>query len=205
MLSRESIEFHQPAEGLPARPAGWGPGSAHRIPYVCFSPLFETHKRPSALTPEALLAAPSRGTRRLRILLISTEAPPIVSGVARVVGHLTRSLRAAGHEVDHLSGADLGRVTLGEVRLSGLALKWRSLLRDLGKYDLVNLHGPAPTMSDAFLALHRWCRADRRPALVYTHHFDVHFEGAQSACACAHRAARCGRWRQSLSGSPAPC
>jgi rhamnosyl/mannosyltransferase len=56
------------------------------------------------------------------------------------------------------------------------------LVNQIGNYDVVNLHGPAPTMCDAFLALHRLTQANRRPALVYSHHFDVDFEGANWAC-----------------------
>jgi rhamnosyl/mannosyltransferase len=41
------------------------------------------------------------------------------------------------------------------------------------RYDVVNVHGPVPTMSEVFLLLMRTVVARQRPAIVYTHHCDI--------------------------------
>ena len=99
----------------------------------------------------------------------------MTSGVARSIGRLAEGLRAHGHHVDLLSSLEIGRVFVGEARLSALTLRWRGLAPKLAGYDVINLHGPAPTFTDAFLTLHRSTGKDRCP-LVYTHHFDIEFE-----------------------------
>jgi rhamnosyl/mannosyltransferase len=109
----------------------------------------------------------------MRVLLICSEQPPIESGVARAIHHLTTGLRDRGHRVDVLSGADGTYWENGEFRLNTLALRWRSVHATLSDYDVVNVHGPAPTISDAYLALLRSVRRSRRPRVVYTHHFTI--------------------------------
>jgi glycosyltransferase involved in cell wall biosynthesis len=121
-----------------------------------------------------------RGTRRLRILIITSEAPPIVSGISRSVDRLATGLRALGHHVDVLSSAQIPRLVLGEVRLSAFAVYWPALARRLPGYDVINLHGPVPTMSDAFLLLARLSRAPC--AIVYTHHSALQIRGAERLC-----------------------
>ncbi|AGL17163.1 glycosyltransferase family 4 protein [Actinoplanes sp. N902-109] len=118
--------------------------------------------------------------RHLRILIITSEAPPIVSGISRSVDRLAAGLRGRGHHVDVLSSVQIPRLMLGEVRLSALALYWPALARRLSGYDVVNLHGPVPTMSDAFLVLARLTRASC--AIVYTHHSALQIRGAERLC-----------------------
>ena len=85
----------------------------------------------------------------MRILIIVSEYPPVASGVARSVDRLARGLRGYGHEVDILSGADAPYFVSGQVRLSGLGGRLLRLGPDIaGHYDLVNVHGPVPTISD---------------------------------------------------------
>jgi len=109
--------------------------------------------------------------RTLRILIVASEAPPVHGGVARFVQVLRDGLMARGHKVDLVSYPQIPRVTLGEVRFSGLLFKLRTLGRRLDQYDLIHLHGVAPTFSEVFLGYLRMQRVC--PPLVYTHHFDM--------------------------------
>jgi glycosyltransferase involved in cell wall biosynthesis len=118
----------------------------------------------------------------MRTLTVVTEAPPVRSGIAQTVAQVTAGLRGLGHEVDLCTAADVGRVSFGEIRLTGLVRHWPALMRDLGQYDVVNLHGPAPSFSDAFLALWRTLPREGRPALVYTHHSEIELSGFRPLC-----------------------
>ena len=57
-------------------------------------------------------------------LTVVTEAPPVRSGIAETVAQVTAGLRDLGHEVDLCTAADVGRVSFGEVRLTGLVRHW---------------------------------------------------------------------------------
>lgn len=124
---------------------------------------------------------------RMRVLLIVSEAPPTVSGVARCADRLSQGLRLLGHDVDVLSSREIPRWTLGEFRVSSFLAHWPSLARRLGDYDLVNVHGPVPTMSDAFLWMAGRIQAYRRPALVYTHHCTIDLPALPRLCAAYER------------------
>lgn len=126
----------------------------------------------------------------LRALLIASERPPIKSGVAESVGRLSAGLRARGHSVDVLAGTDGRSLTVGEFRFNNLALKWPAIRRTLSDYDVVNVHGPAPTISDAYLALLATVPRARRPYLVYTHHFSIDLPGWKRASQTYDRANR---------------
>ncbi len=119
----------------------------------------------------------------MRVLIVVSEAPPIISGVSRCVDRLVRGLEAASNEVDVLSSNEIRRWGFGEVRLSSFLARWPAISRRLNDYDVVNLHGPAPTMSDAFLALFRLRQTSSQPILVYTHHSDIDIDGARPLCA----------------------
>lgn len=108
-----------------------------------------------------------------RVLLIASELPPSATGVAHTVGRLVSGLRNRGYEVDTLSSADSGYLVFGEFRLSGLVARWPQVARVLDSYDVVNIHGPCPTISDVYLLLMRTVRRAQRPAVVYTHHFTI--------------------------------
>jgi glycosyltransferase involved in cell wall biosynthesis len=109
--------------------------------------------------------------RPLRILLLATEGPPTQSGIARTVEYLRSGLSARGHTVDIVAHPQVGRFVAGEVRLYNLLRHIPRLLRAAGDYDVIHLHGAAPTFSDAFLLFAR-TRGARTP-LVYTHHCDI--------------------------------
>ncbi|WP_308200970.1 glycosyltransferase [Actinoplanes sp. M2I2] len=128
---------------------------------------------------------PAAPDRPLRILIFTSEVAPVVSGIATSMGNLSRSLTAAGHHVDVVSRADFPHFIRREFRFSGFALSWPRFRRLLGGYDVVNVHGPVPTMSDAFLLLAATMR--RRPAVVYTHHSDLAIPGLGVACAAYNR------------------
>src|SRR3954463_492670 len=130
-------EAEQPPS--PARPGAPRPGAVR----TAWSP-------PRQNPPAEHLNGTVR-TRALRVLVLTSEAPPVVSGVSRCVDRLTTGLRERGHHVDVLSSAEFPRLVLGEWRLSSLAVRWPMIARRLSRYDVVNLHGPIPTMSDAFL------------------------------------------------------
>ncbi|GEL18868.1 glycosyltransferase [Pseudonocardia asaccharolytica] len=120
----------------------------------------------------------------LDVLVITSEAPPIVSGISRCVDRLSTGLRARGHRVDVLSSVQIPRLTAGEVRLSALAARWPGIARRLDDYDVINLHGPVPTMSDVVLLLAGSCRGT---PIVYTHHSALAVRGAERLCAIYNR------------------
>jgi glycosyltransferase involved in cell wall biosynthesis len=111
--------------------------------------------------------------RPLRILMVATEAPPVRSGIAAVVGYLQDGLQRRGHQVDVLAYPEVGRLAFGDIRLSGLIFKLPRLLRRMGEYDVVHVHGATPTVSDVALLFIR--RRGRYPVVIYTHHMDLAF------------------------------
>jgi glycosyltransferase involved in cell wall biosynthesis len=117
----------------------------------------------------------------LDVLVITSEAPPIVSGISTCIARLTGGLADRGHRVRVLSSADIPRFSLGELRLSSFAAHWPRIARELRHFDVVNVHGPAPTMSDAFLRLSALLPEHARPAIVYTHHSPIDIPGARRA------------------------
>ncbi|HXA28869.1 MAG TPA: glycosyltransferase family 4 protein [Candidatus Angelobacter sp.] len=133
----------------------------------------------------------------MRVLTVVTEAPPIRSGIALTVEQLAARLSARGHDVEVISAADVGRVSFGEVRLTGLAGHWRGIRERILAADVVHLHGPAPSFSDAFLALWRTIPRSRRPPLVYTHHCEIDLPAVGAACRLYERA----HWRLARAAS----
>lgn len=128
--------------------------------------------------------ADRRGTAGLDVLIVTSEAPPIVSGISRCVDRLTGGLRERGHRVDVLSSVQIPRLMLGEYRFSAMVAYWRQISRLLADYDVVNLHGPVPTMSDVFLLL---AGARRGTPIVYTHHSALAVRGAETLCKLYNR------------------
>lgn len=123
----------------------------------------------------------------MRILIVVSETPPITSGVARCSGQLITGLRALGHEVDVVSSLNVPRKSFGEFRFSAFVGHWPRIAGELASYDLVNVHGPAPTISDAFLALAQLLHPLRRPPIVYTHHCAIDLAGWGGACGTYNR------------------
>lgn len=109
----------------------------------------------------------------MRILIVASEAPPVVSGVARSVGEIAAGLQARGHEVRVISSAEAAGVRWDRLRLSTVGVRLVSAIRDDEPYDVVNVHGPSPTISD--LSLLRLLAPRNSPPVVYTHHFALHF------------------------------
>ncbi|SHG28885.1 Glycosyltransferase involved in cell wall bisynthesis [Jatrophihabitans endophyticus] len=126
----------------------------------------------------------------LRVLILTSEAPPVVSGIAKTVEMLQRGLRERGHEVDITSRQDFPRLMRREIRLSAFAFFWPRVARDLPTYDVVNLHGPVPTISETFLLLIRTMRRAERPAVVYTHHSDLAIPRLERWCGIYNRLAK---------------
>jgi glycosyltransferase involved in cell wall biosynthesis len=113
----------------------------------------------------------------MRILVIASELPPVASGVAHSTGRLIDGLRKRGHQVDTLSSADAPYFRSGEVRLSALGGRLSRLAPKIrSRYDLVNVHGPVPTISDVSLLLLRAIRRHGRPPILYTHHWTLEFD-----------------------------
>jgi rhamnosyl/mannosyltransferase len=127
------------------------------------------------------------GWRPLDILIVTSEAPPIVSGIATCIDRLAAGLIAREHRVRVLSSTQIRRVAVGEWRLSSFVAHWPRIARRLGHFDVVNLHGPVPTMSDAFLWLSGWLPSHLRPAIVYTHHSPIDIKGASGMSACYNK------------------
>src|SRR3984957_9202527 len=111
--------------------------------------------------------------RPLDILIVTSEAPPIVSGISTCVDRLATGLTARDHQVRVLSCAQIRRVVFGEWRLSSFAAHWPRIVRELPHFDVDNVHGPVPTVSDVFLWPSRWLPPHARPAVVYTHHAPI--------------------------------
>ncbi|HLE53457.1 MAG TPA: glycosyltransferase family 4 protein [Anaerolineales bacterium] len=109
----------------------------------------------------------------MKILIIISETPPILSGVSRVADKLSQGLRNRGHQVDMISIHDIPRMERGEIRLSSMFLKLGHLKARLSDYDVIHLHGPVPTFSDVFLLLGLRGLRSPRPRLVYTHHAPI--------------------------------
>ena len=124
------------------------------------------------LAPQAA-EGPVVGRRPLDILIMTSEAPPITSGVSTCVDRLATGLIARDHRVRVLSCAQIRRIALGEWRLSSFVAHWPWIARQLRHVDVVNVHGPVPTMSDVFLCLSGWLPPHARPAVVYTHHAPI--------------------------------
>jgi glycosyltransferase involved in cell wall biosynthesis len=113
----------------------------------------------------------------MRILVIASELPPVASGVARSTDRLVRGLRQHGHQVDTLSSADAPYFRSGEVRLSALGARLLRLAPKIAtRYDLVNVHGPVPTISDVSLMLLGALRRKGRPRILSTHHWTLEFD-----------------------------
>ncbi|MBA3907275.1 MAG: glycosyltransferase, partial [Pseudonocardiales bacterium] len=129
-------------------------------------------------------SAHSDGDRELNVLIVTSEAPPIVSGISRCVDRITVGLRDRGHRVDILSSVQIPRLCFGEYRFSALLAYWHRVSRMLADYDVVNLHGPVPTMSDVVLLL---AGARRSVPIVYTHHSALAVRGAERLCRIYNR------------------
>jgi glycosyltransferase involved in cell wall biosynthesis len=125
----------------------------------------------------------TRTAPALKVLVVTGEAPPIVSGISRTVDRLTAGLRERGHTVDVLSSVQIPRLVMGEYRFSAMAAYWPGIARSLDSYDVINLHGPVPTMSDLFLAL----GTRRRTPVVYLHHCPLAIRGVERLCGVYNR------------------
>jgi glycosyltransferase involved in cell wall biosynthesis len=128
------------------------------------------------------------GARRpLDILIVTSEAPPVVSGISTCVGRLEQGLLSRGHSVTVLSSVQIPRITLGEWRFSSFAAHWKRIARDLQDFDVVNIHGPIPTMSDVFLRKVTQVPTYARPPVVYTYHSPIDIKSASRMSAMYNR------------------
>ena len=114
----------------------------------------------------------------LDILIVTSEAPPIVSGISTCIDRLEKGLTDRGNHVTVLSSVQIPRVTVGEWRFSSFAAYWRRVARELRNFDVVNLHGPIPTMSDVFLREVTRLPSYMRPPVVYTYHSPIDIKSA---------------------------
>jgi glycosyltransferase involved in cell wall biosynthesis len=138
------------------------------------------------LAPRTLVELPSGhasatrspGYRPLDVLIVTSEAPPIVSGISTCIERLATGLTHQGHRIRVLSSVQIPRLAVGEWRLSSFLAYWPRIARELRHFDVVNVHGPVPTMSDAFLRLSNALPPHARPAIVYTHHSPIDIRGA---------------------------
>jgi glycosyltransferase involved in cell wall biosynthesis len=111
--------------------------------------------------------------RPLDVLIVTSEAPPIISGISTCVARLAGGLTERQHNVRVISSAQIRRVMFGEWRFSSFVAHWPRIARELRNYDVVNVHGPVPTISDVFLGLSNLLPDHSRPAIVYTYHSPV--------------------------------
>ena len=93
------------------------------------------------------------------------------------MGQIVDGLLSRGHAVDVLAAVDFPRWIMGEVRFTGVVPRWGALAPKLPGYDVINVHGPVPTLSDALLPLIRVLPATLRPPVVYTHHSNIELSG----------------------------
>lgn len=148
------------------------------------------HRRPE-LHERTTRVAPGTGgdVAGLRILIVTSEAPPVVSGISRTIEHLQKGLTDLGHHVDIVSRADYPAFIRREVRLSSIGLFWPTLRRRFAAYDVINLHGPVPTMSEVLFLLRATLHQAQRPTIVYTHHSDLAIAAVQPLCRVYNRIA----------------
>jgi glycosyltransferase involved in cell wall biosynthesis len=125
--------------------------------------------------------------RPLDILIVTSEAPPIVSGISTCIGRLEKGLLDRGHNVTVLSSVQIPRITVGEWRLSSFAAHWRRIARELRDFDVVNVHGPIPTISDVFLRQVTRIPSYARPTVVYTYHSPIDIKSASRMSALYNR------------------
>jgi glycosyltransferase involved in cell wall biosynthesis len=127
---------------------------------------------------QAVGSAAVPGHRPLDVLIVTSEAPPIISGISTCIDRLATGLTGREHHVRVISSVQIPRLALGEWRLSSFVAHWPRMARELRHFDVVNVHGPVPTMSDAFLRLSDRLPPHSRPAIVYTHHSPIDIRGA---------------------------
>lgn len=125
--------------------------------------------------------------RPLDILIVTSEAPPIVSGISTCIGRLEQGLLDKGHNVTVLSSVQIPRVTVGEWRFSSFVAHWRNIGRNLQDFDVVNVHGPIPTISDIFLRQVTRIPSYARPPVVYTYHSPIDIRSATRMSALYNR------------------
>jgi glycosyltransferase involved in cell wall biosynthesis len=118
----------------------------------------------------------------LRVLLFTSEVAPVVSGIATSMGNLRRGLAGIGHQVEVVSRTDFPHFVRKELRLSAFVLAWPRFRKRLAAFDVVNVHGPVPTMSEMFLLMAALMRRKHRPAVIYTHHSDLAIPGLRWGC-----------------------
>jgi hypothetical protein len=138
------------------------------------------------------------GCRPLDVLIVTSEAAPIVSGISTFIERLATGLAQRGNRIRVLSSTQIPRVTVGEWRLPSFLAYWPRISRDLRHFDMVNVHGPVPTMSDAFRRLSNLVPSHARPAIAYTHHSPIDISDASRMSARYNklhesRALRAGR------------
>lgn len=109
----------------------------------------------------------------MKILIVASELPPVRSGVSRSVGEIIEGLEKQGHDVFSVSSSGVAGLRWDRIRISTVAFKVRKILRDEGPFDVVNIHGPSPSISDLSLLLSVISR--NATAVVYTHHFRLEF------------------------------
>ena len=143
--------------------------------------------RPFSISDEHPPGMISGARGSLDILIVTSEAPPIVSGISTCIGRLEKGLRDSGHRVTVISSVQIPRITVGEWRFSSFAAYWRRLARELQDFDVVNVHGPIPTMSDFFLREVTRLPAYMRPPVVYTYHSPIDIKGASRLSALYNR------------------
>src|SRR6202161_210244 len=69
------------------------------------------------------------GHRPLDILIVPSEAPPIVSGISTCIDRLATGLVARDHNVRVLSRAQIRRIVAGEIWLSPFIPHWPRIAR----------------------------------------------------------------------------
>src|SRR6202034_1846133 len=108
------------------------------------------------------------GCRPLDVLIVASEAPPIVSGISTCIERLATGLTQRGHRIRALSSTQISRGCFGPYPVAFFPAFWPRIARELRAFDVVNVHGPVPTMSDALLRLSNLLPPHARPAIVYT-------------------------------------
>ena len=127
-------------------------------------------------------------TARIRVLLLISEAPPIVSGVSRIAFQLKQGMEILGYGVDIISLADVPRFVSGELRISSMLWKApRILLPRLDSYDIIHIHGPVPTFSDIAILVSALRFGSARPSIVYTHFSEIDLRGYRFFCEIYNR------------------
>lgn len=113
----------------------------------------------------------------MRALVVISELPPLITGISRVPENMLRYYPRLGIQVDFFAYRDVRLLRYYEVRLTDTLLRLPTLRRRAQGYDIVHIHGPAPTFADVALLGLALGRRQPWPRILFTFHFPIALPG----------------------------